>query len=195
MAINAGSAIMAFGNLMSMDLLANAKGQKTAAIITTDGQPAHWTLASSAKPLFEPSSFLNESTSRKSLCLSVPPEVMDEANLLDAWAKSYAHRNSERLFGKALTMDQINERYMGVVKTSDKYPPYLKVKIASDLRNQPLYWTPEKTKRGPPTDWVGSELLCQFKIQGFWFMTSSFGITVQLANAQVVEGVEQVCPF
>ena len=33
---------------------------------------------------------------------------------------------------------------MGVVKTHDQYPAYLKVKIAADLRNQPLYWTPEK---------------------------------------------------
>ena len=120
---------------------------------------------------------------------------MEEALLLDAWARSYAYQHSERLFGKVLTFDQINERYMGVVKTNEKYPPYLKVKIAADVRNQPLYWTLEKTKRGPPTERVGSELLCQFKIAGFWFMASSFGLSVQLANAQVIEGVEHVCPF
>jgi len=187
---------MAFSNLMSLDLVANAKGQKNSAIIQTDGQPAYWTPSSSVKPLFEPSSFnANDSTSRKALCLSVPTEVMEEALLLDTWAKGYAYQHSERLFGKVLTADQVTERYMGVVKTNEKYPPYLKVKIAADVRNQPLYWTIEKTKRGPPTEWVGSELFCQFKIVGFWFMASSFGLSVQLVNAQVIEGVQQVCPF
>jgi hypothetical protein len=146
------------------------------------------------KPLFEPSSF-NDAAARKTLCISAPAEVMEEALRLDAWAKSYAYQHSERLFGKVLTADQISERFVGVVKTSEKYPPYLKVKIAADLRNQPLYWTAEKTKREPPTCWVGSELLCQFKIAGFWFMASSFGLSVQLANAQVNEEVAQICPF
>jgi hypothetical protein len=185
---------MAFSNLMCMDPVANAKGQKNSAITRSDGQPALWTLSSSVKPLFEPSSF-NDAASRKTLCLSVPPDVMDEALQLDAWAKQYAYLHSERLFGKVLTLDQINERFVGVVKTSEKYPAYVKVKLAADLRNQPLYWTAEKTKRDPPTSWVGSELLCQFKIAGFWFMASSFGLSVQLANAQVNEEVEQVCPF
>ena len=150
---------------------------------------------SSVKPLFQPSSFNSDNLGRKSLCLSAPPEVMAEAASLDEWAVGYAKHHSERLFGKALTIDQVKERYMGVVKTHDKYPAYLKVKIAVDLRNQPLYWTPEKTKRGPPEDWVESELMCQFKITGFWFMAASFGLSVQLANAQVTDAAPQVCPF
>ena len=145
---------MAFSNLMCVDPAANAKGQKNSAITQTDGQPAFWTLSSSVKPLFEPSSF-NDAAARKTLCISVPADVMEEAIQLDAWAKSYAYQHGERLFGKVLTPDQISERFVGVVKTSEKYPPYLKVKIAADLRNQPLYWTAEKTKREPPTCWFG----------------------------------------
>jgi len=175
--------------------VANAKGQKNAVITHRDGRPAIWTLSSIVKPLFQPSSFNSADNGRKSLCLSVPAEVMAEAMSLDEWAVSYAKHHSERLFGKALTLEQVKERYMGVVKTHDKYPAYLKVKIAVDLRNQPLYWTPEKTKRGPPEDWVESELMRQFKIAGFWFMASSFGLSVQLANAQVTDAAPQVCPF
>ena len=178
------------------DPVANTKGQKNATIVQRDGQPALWTLTSSVKPLFQPSSFNStDSGGRKTLCLSVPPEVMAEAVSLDTWAVSYAHHHSERLFGKVLTIEQVTERYMGVVKSHDKYPAYLKVKVAVDLRNQPTYWTPEKTKRGPPDDWVESELMCQFKIAGFWFMSASFGLSVQLANAQVTDAEPQVCPF
>jgi hypothetical protein len=184
-----------YQSLICHDPVANAKGQKNAIVTQTDGQPALWTLTSTVKPLFSPSSFNTTDNGRKSLCLSVPPDVMDEAVSLDTWAINYAQQHSERLFGKTLTLNQIKERYMGVVKTHDKYPAYLKVKIASDLRNQPLYWTPEKTRRGPPDDWIECELICQFKIAGFWFMSSSFGLSVQLANAQVAEVAPKVCPF
>jgi len=197
MAVIATSTNMAslFTSLMCHDPVANAKGQKNALISQQDGQPAYWTLTSSVKPLFQPSSFNSTDNGRKSLCLSVPPDVMEEAVSLDSWAVSFAQHHSDRLFGKPLTLEQVKERYMGVVKTHDKYPAYVKVKIAVDLRNQPLYWTPEKTKRGPPDDWVASELMCQFKISGFWFMSSSFGLSVQLSNAQVTDAAPKVCPF
>ena len=128
-----------FASLERHDPVANAKGQKNAVIVHRDGAPALWTLSSSVKPLFQPSSFNSADNGRKSLCLSVPPEVMVEATSLDDWAICYAQQHSERLFGKALNQEQVKERYMGVVKNHDKYPAYLKVKIAVDLRNQPLY--------------------------------------------------------
>ena len=90
-----------FASLECHDPVANAKGQKNAIVAQPDGQPAMWTLSSSVKPLFQPSSF-NSDNGRKSLCLSVPPEVMAEAATLDEWAVCYAKHHSERLFGKAL---------------------------------------------------------------------------------------------
>jgi hypothetical protein len=195
MAINANAANMAFVSLVSFDPVAGSKGQRTATIAHTDGQPALWTLKSGVKPLFAPNSFSGDANAKKSLCLTVPAEVMDEAVALDDWAVKYAQVHSERLFGKALTLDQIKERYVGVVRSHEKYPSYVKVKIATDLRNQPIYWTPEKTKRGPPEEWLNCELMCQFKIVSFWFMSSQFGLSVQLANAQVTEELMQVCPF
>ena len=196
MAINAtATATMAFVSLVSFDPVAGSKGQKTATIAKTDGQPALWTLTSSVKPLFQPNSFSGDANKKKSLCLTVPTEVMDDALKLDEWAVNYAHVHSERFFGKTLTLDQIKERYVGVVKSHEKHPPYLEVKIAADRRNQPTYWTSEKTKRGPPEEWLNCELMCQFKIASFWFMSSQFGLSVQLANAQVTEELMQVCPF
>ena len=156
-------------DLACLDVASSAKGQKTATI-QRNGQPAYWTLSSSAQPLFQPSAFNatggDASSSRLSLCLTVGSDVMAEAHLLDSWAIQYAFENGERLFGKPLTMEQVKDRYFPLVKVTDKYPAYLKIKVAVD-RNAPTYWSVDKTKRGPPENWTLSRLLCNCKIASF----------------------------
>ena len=184
-------------DLACLDVASNAKGQKTAAIIR-DGQPAFWTISSPATPLFAPSAYKGvsgqDSSGRLSLCLNAGPDVLAEADALDTWCKSYATLHSDRLFGKALTAEQVADRYNGIVKRSDKYPPFLKMKISTD-RNAPNFWDQNKQKRDAPEMWQMCQMLCKARIYGMWFMGTSFGLTVQLSDAQITEEGAFACPF
>ena len=184
--------------LAVLDPVSSSKGgQRTSAIIR-NGQTAFWTFPSLVTPLWQPSAFKNASgdqaTGRFSLCLRGDDAVINEATALDEWAISYATAHSERLFGKTLSRDQIIDRYSGVVKKSTTYPSYVKIKIGTD-RNAPNYWGCEKERREEPMDFTLCQLHCRVKLVSFWFMNSSFGLTCQLVDAQVLEESRVACPF
>jgi len=188
-------------DLTCLDASTNAKGQKTAAIVRK-GQPAWWTFASPVVPLFQPSAYQGvvttpDASQRLTLCLSAQPDVMAEAEALDEWGVQYAVENSEKLFSKKLTLEQVKDRYTPIVKKTEKYPPYLKIKVASDRndRNSPSYWGKNKQKREAPDNWQRCSIQCHCRIVGFWFMGStSFGISVQLSDA-ITDETESSCPF
>jgi len=184
--------------LAVLDPVASAKnGQKTA-LITRGGKQAIWFIPGLVQPLWQPSAFSNslngESSGRLSLCLKGTEDFLKEAQLIDNWAIDYAANDSERFFGKKLSADQIKDRYNGIYKASDKYDPFVKVKLASD-KGAPTYWTPEKTQRGAPEDFTNSQLMCQIRLVGFWFMQTSWGLTAQLSSALVAEENQVSCPF
>ena len=190
---NAMTAVTA--NLTCYDIATSARGQKTAAVIR-DGQPAFWTLPSVATPLFAPSAYKGvsgDSSGKLSLCLNAGPDVMKEAEEIDDWAISYCTLHSDRLFGKVLTRDQVLDRYNSVVKRSDKYPPFLKLKISD--RGEPNYWDANRQSRPAPENWQACQILCRARILGFWFMGTSFGLSVQLTDAQILSESSVSCPF
>ena len=119
---------------------------------------------------------------------------MGEGDCLDAWAVETAFLQSERLFGKALTREQIVDRYTGIVKKDGKYPSYLKCKLGTD-RNAPVFWDGERQQRPAPEDFTSCSMLCRIRLVGFWFQNCSFGLMVQLSDAQVVEEQQKACPF
>ena len=50
---------------------------------------------------------------------------------LDEWAVTYL-ANSERIFNKALSMEQIKANYRPCVKRKEPYAPLLKAKVSPD---------------------------------------------------------------
>jgi len=182
--------------LAALDPTTNPKGQKNANIVR-DGSQAFWLISSPVQPLWQPSAFKGvsgDATGRLSLCLMGTADVLAEATALDEWAVDYAFQHSERLFGKALTKDQVSDRYNSVLKKADKYPSYIKVKLGTE-RNAPKYWDESKQPRDAPTDFMACSLQCKLRIVSLWFMNTSFGLTVQLQDAQVVSEHAQTCPF
>ena len=183
-------------NLACYDTASNTKGQKTAAVIR-DGQPAYWTLPSGATALFQPSAYKGvsgqDTSGKLSLCLNAGPEVREQADELDQWAISYCTLHSDRLFGKALSTEQVTDRYNPIVKKSDKYPPFIKIKISD--RGAPNFWDANKQSRQAPENWTACQMLCRARLVGFWFMGTSFGLSVQLTDAQILAETSSACPF
>ena len=183
--------------LVVLDPVASAKGGQKNSVIVRDGQNAFWTLSTPVTPLWQPSAFKSvtgDATGRLSLCLQGDEAVMAEAQQLDTWAVEYATQHSDRLFGKTLTKDQVTDRYNGIFKKADKYPPFLKIKLGTD-RNAPNFWDADKQKRDCPEDYTSCQLICRVRILGFWYMNTSFGLTCQLQDAQVTAESSVSCPF
>ena len=185
--------------LVALDVATNAKGQKTAPIFRKGGASALWLIPGNCRPLFDPSAFKQEGKTdnvRLSLCLSASEEGIRAAMSIDEWAVAYALDHSEQFFGKKLTWDQVMDRYSApIVKQSEKYPPYIKIKTCSEGRGVPTFWNTNKQRRDPPTCWTDVFLKPSVRIVGFWFMGSAFGLTLQLQDALVVSENATVCPF
>ena len=181
-------------DLACYEVTTSAKGQKTAAV-HRNGVFAFWTLASPANPLFNPSAYgVGDASGKQSLCLRPGADVLAQAEELDQWAVDYCTLNSERVFGKVLNESQVRDRYNAIVRKSDRYPPFVKVKIATD-KSAPNYWDANKEPRSAPENWTQCQLLCRSRIVGFWFMGTSFGLSVQVVDAQIVHETAVECPF
>jgi hypothetical protein len=184
-------------HLAVLDPIANAKnGQKTAMIIR-DGKPAVWTMSGEVQPLWQPSAFKSltgDSAGRLSLCVSGDREVLHEAEAIDMWAVAYATEHSERFFGKKLNFEQVKDRYNGILKKSDAYQPFIKIKLGTD-KNAPNFWDTHKSQRSPPEDFTKCHMTCNVRLSSFWFMSTSWGLTAQLTDALINAESQVVCPF
>ena len=180
--------------LACYEVTTSAKGQKTAAM-HRNGELALWTFGSAATPLFNPSTYgVGDTSGKQSLCLRPGADVLGQAIELDAWAITYCTLMSERMFGKVLSEAQVRDRYSPIVRKSDRYPPFVKVKISTD-KSAPNYWNENKEPRSAPENWTQCQVLCRARIAGFWFMGNSFGLSVQVVDAQILQETAIECPF
>lgn len=184
------------GRLEVRDPVKPSRPGPSHAAIQKDGQfQCFWTFAD-ATPLFTPSNF-NQEGRRMGLCISVPPEVVQQARDFDAWACAYAAHHSERLFQKTLTLEQVTEKYCPLVKHADsRYPPNLRIKMQEgSTRSAVQYWTKNGEVRGPPSDWLRCKLQCRVLIKSFWIMSSQqWGVSVELVDA-LVDDKQASFPF
>ena len=103
-------------NLTLSALNINARGNKTATLL--DGsQRLVQTFTQSARCLFGPSNFdKDESAARQGIPFELTHQMSEFFSTLDVWAKTYIEQESERLLGKPLTPDQVEQGYVSCVK-------------------------------------------------------------------------------
>ena len=111
----------------------SARGAKSCAL-TIDGHKHIVTLGSRSALLTTPfgaSSFGDEATTRKSIEFRLAPDSIWLAyfETIDAWAIPYIALNSERLFKKTLTDDQVREVYKNIVQRKGTDPATIRCKI------------------------------------------------------------------
>ena len=173
-------------------LVTSSKGAKSA-FISRGGGPAVWQPCDPMLPVFEPSSFDGKS-SRLNLVLHVTPEQEAEVRALDEWCLAEVVRQSEQLFGKALTVEQLTPCYQPCLKTSEKYPPNVRVKLNLDGNRAACFWDSNKQRTAAPSSWLDAAIRPIIRIKAVWFMAKQFGIVLELTDAQITEVVPK-CPF
>ena len=116
-------------------------------------------------------------------------QQQDDLKALDEAILRLCCQSSERLFGKILSESQIRERYQGALKISDRYPPAVRLKMCN-VR----YWSPAGLACEPPQNWTEASVKPAIRVKSLWFMTGSFGVLLELTDAQVTQE-EKFCPF
>ena len=106
----------------------NSRGNKTATVLD-GGQRLVQTFTEPARCLFGPSNFdKDESAARQGIPFELTQEMSEFFTKLDVWAKDYIEQESERLLGKVLTKEQVEQGYVSCVKETPGKAPLLKLK-------------------------------------------------------------------
>ena len=133
---------MTFQDLQIGTLVTSSKGAKMA-FISRENAPAMWLPDDTMQPVFEPKVFEDGSkngTTRLNLVLQPSAEQESTLKSLDEWCLAAVAKQSEQLFGKSLTLEQLTQCYQPCLKASDKYPPNLRVKLNLFGANATRYW-------------------------------------------------------
>ena len=185
-------------NLSLSALNINARGNKTATLL--DGtQRLVRTFAEPARCLFGPSNFdKDESAARQGIPFELTQEMSEFFTMLDVTAKTLIEQESERLLGKALTKDQVEQAYVSCVKETPGKPPLLKLKINMPHSAKPCrFWHPDGSEAPWPQDW-GMPFQLRVKVSHLWIMgagpRAEFGFVCLLEDA-MPQRVVHAFPF
>jgi hypothetical protein len=185
-----------FSQLQLAEPIVSTRGAKSCALSNGTAKFMH-TVGSREAPLTSPfgaSSFGDELTSRKTIEFRLPPAWVDYFDGFDAWAVTYLTCNSERLFKKPLTIEQVRDGYKPCVSRRGNYPPTLRCKLNLAGTSAVRCWTPLEQRMGVPEDFRGYELVPRVAVLHLWIMNREFGFVLQVNDLMCME-VSQCCPF
>ena len=176
----------------------SARGAKSCAL-TRDGQKQIVTIGHKGDLLTTPfgaSSFGDDATTRKTIEFRLASDSIWLAyfDTIDGWAIPYIALNSERLFKKTLTDDQVREIYKPIVQRKGTYPATIRCKINMSGQNAARCWNALDQRMPAPEDLRAFELLPRVHISHLWIMNRDCGFVLNTLDLQCVEA-STACPF
>ena len=178
------------------DQQVNARGAKFCSL-TAEGERVYLTLGSKQSPLYTqwgPSSFDQSSGGRCNFDFVCDEELGKNLKALDEWTKDYIEKHSQRIFGKALTKDQIADGYRPALVQRGSYPPSIRCKVNMTGQRQVKCWTQDGAPRDAPEDWKACTYVVRVNLSHLWLMSREFGWVFNVEHVQVFEN-SKVCPF
>ncbi len=174
------------------DMQTNKKGSKTIPVSDAN-KPIVWTPEAQKVP-FEPKSFNGET--RVNLVMHASPSVIETLSAFDEQIVQACFADSLRIFGKALTLEEVRLRYTPCLKISDKgYEPTWKAKISI---SEPAVkcWNADKTPCALPESWTRRKVQPRIVFRCLWFMPTAFGCLCECTDALLSESeTKDKCPF
>ena len=139
-------------NLSLGDLVTSKRGIKSLPLSCAD-KPVVWK-PDAQNIAFEPKSFNNDD--RMNLVMQASPAAIETLRALDEQIVQQCFADSQRIFGKSLTLDEVRLRYNPCLKLSDKgYETTFKAKIALTGTGAIKCWNADKTTCKLPSSWFG----------------------------------------
>jgi len=178
-------------NVSLRDVFVTRHGAKIAGIKDGEGELIYQPNVFLRVP-FEPSTFDKDpNATRLNLILETTPQVQEAFQQFDEWLIQYLAEHSERILKKRLTVEQVRANYSSPIRTSDKYPATLKVKMHTAGTNEVCLWhnlcSRPKPQTEAPARWRDYRVSPRLHVCHLWIMGSTFGPVVRITDALLDE--------
>ena len=165
--------------------------------ITYQGKQVIWQ-PDSQIVAFQPTAFQNETATRVNLVMRASQQAVESLTALDQYIVNYSVQNSETLFGKTLSIEEVKLRYSPSLKQSEKgYEPTFKAKINLSGRGKLNCWDTDGKQRDAPDSWIGTSVQPRMILKCLWIMPKEFGCLFDCSDALIAETSPEntTCPF
>ena len=172
------------------------KGGRQLPALYTTGEPVAFSPDEFHHIPFEPNAYNCPEAQRVTLCVTPSAALCDSIAALDEWCITTLSANPTTLLGVSLTPDQIRERYVSCLRTSEKGYKTLRSKINLSGRYSIQCYTPEKEKCAVLETWRGSLVQPRLLFKGCWIMGKDYGMLLETTHVLIQEGGGgEECPF
>ena len=146
-----------------------------------------------------PSAFNNPEANRVNLVFNATPGSADVTSLhaLDEWSINILSEKSEKLFGKAITKEQMRSRFQPSVKTHEASGMQTwRCKMNTVGKGATRLWDTFRNPIPSPVDcWTQCTAKCVVKVKGYWMMgQNEIGLILEATNVMLNTTAAE-CPF
>ena len=181
---------------LNPDPFTSAKGAKSCAILNKDGAKISFEMGTCEEPLFTPfgaQCWQDNPSSRKSLEIDATPRVSATIKAIETVLKQQLVANSQKIFGKALTVDKVEDLWHSPMQQKNPdYPPRVRLKISPSTS---LWDGVTKTALPPDTDLRGASIVVKVTPVGVWLMSRESGLTLLCQHILVYPAASASCPW
>ena len=172
------------------------KGGRQLPTLYKNGEPVAFSPKEYHPIPFEPSAYNDAEAQRVSLSVTPSVDLCDQIAALDNWCIETLSKTPISLLGVSLTPEQIKDRYVSCLRTSDKGYKTVRSKINMSGKYALQCYTPEKEKRPFPETWRGCQVQSRLVFRGIWIMNKDIGMLLETTHVMVQEdGSDEMCPF
>jgi hypothetical protein len=178
------------------DTQVSARGAKSCALLDKVDKVC-FTLGSKDEPTSTPfgaTVFGDEPNTRKTIEFNLTPDQEEEFAKFDRWSIAYLSVNSQRLFKKDMSEDQIRENYRSPLTKKDNYGAHLRCKINTIGRSAVRCWDIDGMRTDMPDDLRYMAITPRVNISHLWIMSREFGWVFQATDLMLCQS-EEICPF
>ena len=158
---------------------ANAKGAKSCKL-DSNGAQVIFNLGDSSLPAYSPfgaTNYGDDTSYRQSIEFKLTPEQQKHWEAFDQWCLDYLHTNSQRIFKKQMTHEQLRESYRSPVTRKEGFENHLRCKINSSGPKVARAWK-DQERIELPSNLKNVPLVPRITLSHMWMMTP-----------------EETCPF
>ena len=171
------------------------KGAKQLPILYANGENVVWQPTDFMEIPFEPSAYNDPEANRVTLCVNPSEAVCDTIIALDEWCITTLCSNPVPLLGLQLTPEQIRERFVSCLKTSEKGYKTLRMKMSKSGRYALQCYNADKEKCEQPDTWRGCSIQPRICLKGLYLMGRDMGPIFECTHVLLRESAGDECPF
>ncbi len=151
-------------------------------------------LAPTSTP-FGAGTFNGEEAKRKNIDFFLYTEQEDFLKQIHSWAVPYLSGQSERIFRKHITVEQVSECLKHPITQKGDYKAQIKCKLDTTGVNAVRCWNAEGERCQLPTDLRAYKMVPRILLSHLWCMQKDYGFVFLVTDLQLLGCEQDVCPF